>query len=166
MMKRLIVWSVWLLILPACAEARPNKAEQNVPPMSDAELAELVPDFVDAQSMPWLEGQWGTIGSSVFATGACSEGGLLTIKVSGYVFDVVSLPEPGHDGSTLVQGTVNVSKGAEPGFFNLTPPDWEDAYFRLNPQSKNNLTAHLYEFVPERTEWVETEQMEWERCES
>lgn len=137
---------------------------KQLPPISDAALAELVPDFVDAQSMTWLAGNWGVLNGSNYAGTTCKDGGAISLKTDGYVFDVNSDPEPDKTDKSKTSGSVNVSKGQNPGSFNLTPPQWKDAYFRIKPRSKDRLSAQLWTFSKEKTEWMKTHEFEFERC--
>ena len=168
-MRKVLGTTLITLFLAGCGKSDSggpaDKPALDIPPISDAELADLVPDFVDAQSMPWLAGNWGVFAGSTYEGTSCKDGGAMRLVTSGYVFDVNSDPEPAKAGTAKTSGTVNVSKGEDPGFFNLTPPKWEDAYFRLKPRSKNRLTAQIWSFSSEKTEWFKTHEFEFERCE-
>ncbi len=156
--------SVMSVSLSSCHADNPHGSDVRIPEISDAELAELVPDFVDAQSMPWLSGDWGVTSESTFAGANCADNGYVSIRSDGYVFGVTTFPEPGKANTDKVTGTVNVSKGVDPGFFHLTPPEWSDSYLRLKPRSKNRLFVQLYSFVPEKTEWIKKHEFDLERC--
>lgn len=132
--------------------------------LSDAELAALVPDFVDAASMAWLEGEWGVVQNETFEGPGCQSGGFMTLIVQGDRFAVTARPEPLKDQTNQVSGLVRVSRGQDVGFFNLTPPDWDDAYFRLKPRSRDQLLAQLYMFNRDRSEWLQEYEFDFERC--
>lgn len=167
-MRKVLGNSLVALILAGCSAGSENvsvdKPAKQVPPISDAELADLVPEFVDAQTMPWLAGTWGVLEGSGYAGSNCEDGGFMDIAIDGYVFAFTSDPEPGQEPVGKSHGTVNISKGQDPGFFNLTPPKWEDAYFRLKPRSKDRLTAHIWSFSSAQTAWFKTHEFEFERC--
>lgn len=160
-----LLFSVMSVLLSPCHAEGSKESGERFPQISDSELAELVPDFVDAQSMPWLSGEWGVVTGTDFTNANCRDGGYISIQTSGYVFDVNTFPEPGKVNTSKVSGTVNVSKGVEPGFFHLTPPEWSDSYLRLKPRSINRLEAHLYSFAPDKIEWTKTHEFDLERCE-
>ena len=161
---RTVVLVITPFILSDCGAAQPDQAVLSVPVISDAELAELVPDFVDAQSMPWLVGTWELISQDSSDATDCANGGYLNIQPSGYVFEISAVPEPGRIEGKRVTGTANVSKGVEPGYFHLTPPQWSDTYLRLKPLSRDQLAVRLYTYAPDDIEWVETEAFDLARC--
>ena len=69
-MRKILSTSLMVLFLAGCGGGSDNtgidaKPAKQISPISDAELAELVPDFIDAQSMPWLAGNWGVLALSL-----------------------------------------------------------------------------------------------------
>lgn len=132
--------------------------------LSDSELAALVPDYLDAESMRWFEGNWGVVANDAFEGRSCQNGGFMTAVVDGTMFAMTAQPEPETDKTEPTSGRVRVSRGEEPGVFSLTPSDWEDAYFRLKPRSTDQLLAHLYLFDSDRTEWLNEYEFNFERC--
>ncbi len=180
-MKKLIAFLfviVGLIILLAGRSSEPDKQtveeaktetlDEKIEKLDD-DLAALVPDFVDASTMPWLEGVWGTLSHEAFLPGCSAKDGLGFIQLiaSDYVFEAVSEPEPSKAGTgkftEKTMGAATLSK-AEDGYFSLTPPKWEDAYLRLKPVSRDLLDAILYEFVPAETEWKPTQTFQIKRC--
>ena len=132
--------------------------------LSDAELAVLVPDYLDAESMAWFEGVWGVAKNETFEAASCQSGGFMTATGDGSLFAMTVQPEPESGKTAVSNGRVRLSRGEEIGVFNLTPPDWDDAYFRLKPRSKARLSAQLYMFDGDRAEWLKRYDFEFERC--
>lgn len=145
-----------------CAEDPDEMPEAKTitPELSDEELAALVPDYIDAQSMSWLSGSWAK--SDLLCDSNFGDGFIHFYVEDGWMMGR-SEPEQTSDSYEQTRGRVSLNPGQDNDIY-ITPPKWENAYWRVKPQSKALLKITEWDFKSETTDWREGRSFELVKC--
>ena len=154
----LVMVGLGALTLPAQAEDTSDLAKLFAPPVNSEELG-------------WLEGAWGVVDPTEPTDAACgTHDGKAYISFDtsdAYRPDIDAQPEPANaDGDRSVGWSVIQEDDNTPGFLNVTPRDWEDAYLKFRPlgEESDNMEIRMWEFSSADTAWFETRTFYLEKC--
>jgi len=122
--------------------------ENSVP--VDEDLAALVPEYLDAQSLSWLAGSWIKTGGNCDANNG--DGFIHFYVDNGWMMGRAN-SEVNSETSERTNGRVDLNPGVEDGQINITPPGWNNAYWRATPTARDRLKIVQWEFKKETTDW-------------
>lgn len=137
-----------------------------------SDIAKLFAPPVNAEKLGWLDGAWGVVDPEEPTDAACGtyDGkAYISFDTSdAYRPDIDAQPEPANaDGDRSVGWAVIQEDDNTPGFLNVSPRDWEDAYLKFRPLGEDSayMEVRMWEFSSADTAWFETRTFYLEKCE-